>query len=68
MRTPTGSTVLPSSLRERLRRLVQDNGERATRERIGVARYTLERALAGLPIRVGSAALISGAVRSDNGR
>lgn len=48
----------PSADLARLRSLVAHRGERAAFELIGCARLTLARALGGLPISAGTAALI----------
>lgn len=62
VRKPSGSVVLSRRSRLQLHALVRREGEGFAREHIGVARPTLERALAGLPIRRGSASLIVAAL------
>jgi len=50
--------VLPSTLRDKVIKLVADIGEGGARQRLEISRSTLERAMAGLPQRRGSIALI----------
>jgi hypothetical protein len=47
----------------KLRHLLAQEGEAALIRRIGISRQTLYRALAGLPIRAGSHALIERVIR-----
>jgi hypothetical protein len=61
--TATGSQILNDNARTALRALVDDGGEQFARRHLGIARATLERALAALPIRPGSSLLITTGLR-----
>jgi len=54
----TGTSELSGADRGALAKEVSRCGERAVRERLGVSRLALARALAGLPIRAGTVALV----------
>jgi len=50
---------LPNPLRQRIAALIARDGERTTRARLGgIARQTIARAIAGLPIAAGTHALL----------
>ncbi len=55
----TGSTTLPAAGRGQLRRLILDLGEGGAAAAVGVSRSALLRAVADLPIRRGTALLLS---------
>jgi hypothetical protein len=57
-----GSTRLTNEVRGRLRRLVERHGAALVATELGVSRSALERALALLPIRRGSSALITNGI------
>jgi hypothetical protein len=58
MRKTTGSVTLSDGDKARLRAMVDAHGEADVRRRLQLGRTSLERALAGLGIRRGTAALI----------
>lgn len=55
----TGALALEPEVLERLKREVEQLGERQARTRLRVSRLTLARALAGLPVHTGTAHLIA---------
>lgn len=60
-------TPLPEKIRRRVARLVPVWGETPLRKKLQVSRSTLERALAGLPLRRGSLLLITGNLPDEDG-
>lgn len=61
-----GSAPLPISSRDQLRAMVDRVGEASTRRETGLSRHALDRCLAGLPIRRGTAALVTLALQGAN--
>jgi hypothetical protein len=57
-----GSMLLTHDVRGRLRRLVEQHGASLVATELGVSRSALERALAQLPIRRGTHALITNGI------
>ncbi len=54
--------ALAATARKSLAKLVADRGERTTLEALRISRHVLYRALAGLPLRRGSALLVERAL------
>ena len=59
------SSPLPDQYRERLESLVREIGEAGTIRRLGIARNTLVRSLARLPLRRGTVLMIREALKAD---
>jgi predicted DNA-binding protein (UPF0251 family) len=49
---------LPKADRDQLRKLIEDIGENAAREQLGISRGAFSRCLAGLTVRPGTVALV----------
>lgn len=62
-----GAAPLPEASRDELRAMLDRVGEAATMKRAHVSRAALMRALAGLPIRRGTAALLTLAIQGEEG-
>lgn len=58
----TDDTSRDATLRDRVARLTETIGERATLRQLAISRHVLYRVLAGLPVRRGSIALIEAAL------
>lgn len=62
------TTTIPLDIRDDIEAMVRRRGDTDASIALGVSRYTLVRALAGLPVRAASADRIRAGLRGDGGR